>query len=101
MSDRGLTQEALVHVDGGAVDNLLQGRDLSDRFVDEGLSGVVAFDFESCRVVSSVLHTLETGEEGFEDETTVLCAEFSSIAKAPGAQHGAKTKLTRSQRNDA
>jgi hypothetical protein len=86
VSNRSLAQVRLVHVDVRLQALLPEHRDLSNLLEDHGLVRLVAVNLESGRVVSAVLHALETVDEGVEDETAVPLAEEGGISEdaAPG-----------------
>lgn len=83
VSDTGLAQEGLVHIDLGLHAVLLEELDLADLLEDEGLARLIALDFQSSRVVASVLHALETIEDRVEDVATILAGR-SLVSSRPG-----------------
>lgn len=87
MSNGCLTQKGLVKIDGGFQAVLSETHDLSYFFEDERLAGFIALHLESSRVVPSVLHALESIENGLENEPTVL-GQYSSISQSDGRRDG-------------
>lgn len=80
MRDTRLADVRAFHVDVGLHALLLQVLDLSDLLEDERLIGLITFDRETCRVVATVLHPLETIDESLENEAAVLKTSRVSVA---------------------
>lgn len=67
MSDAGLREETLVHVDTRLEAVVLEDLNLADLFEDHGLARLVTLAFKACRIVATVLHSLETIDQSVQN----------------------------------